>query len=110
MQLERRNHRVADLFRSRFLAPREDRRTGAGDRAAERAVCNGRRLDRWEAGNQTPALRLDDDVLERHPDQVEVAGEAAREEAGQVRLLPDDVRQRDLFFENLTRLPGGQLE
>src|SRR5690242_9233039 len=85
------DHRQPDRLRARRLAPGEYCRARSRDGAAERAVRHGGVAHRAKSGDQRLTLRLDDHVLERIADQVQVPGVAAGDEPGQVRGLPDEV-------------------
>src|SRR5690606_34480858 len=58
MSLESRDHCVANTSCVLVFAPREDRRAGARDRAAERSVSHRAVLHVLKAGDQDLALRL----------------------------------------------------
>ena len=88
------------------LRPREHRGAGAGNRAAERAGCHRCPAHFGKSRDQRLALRLDDHVLERRADHVEVVGVAAGDEAGEIRRLPDEVRHVDGAAEDGARLLG----
>src|ERR1700732_1721085 len=81
---------------SALQTPGKHRRPGAGNRAAERPGLHCAAAHVLEAGDQRLPLRLDHHVLQRGTDHVEIVRVAAGDEAGEVRRLPDEVRQLDV--------------
>src|SRR4051812_19997749 len=76
-----------------FTCPRKHGGTCTGDGAAQRACRHGRAPDLLETGNQRLALWLNDHVLERRLDHVEVVRITTGNETGEVGGLPDEIGQ-----------------
>ena len=91
--------------RASAAAPRRTsraRRRRSSSRARPASIAP--RRTSWNPGNQRLALRLDDHVLERGADHVEVVGVAAGDEAGEIGGLPDEIRQLHGALEDGARL------
>ncbi len=93
---------------SDFQRPGEHGRTRAGNRAAQRARLQRAAAHRLEAGNELCALLFDDHVFERCANHVEIVGVTARNEAGEIGRLPDEVRHVHVGLENAARRLGRQ--
>src|SRR5260370_5159518 len=101
-------HRSAYRLGLLYFSPGEDRRAGAGDRATQGAGGHCPALYVLESRDQGVPLRLDDHIVERIADHVEVVRVAPADEAGKICGLPDEVRTADVGLQNGSSLARGQ--
>src|SRR5450631_19646 len=92
------HHRAAHRLGLLYFSPGEYRRAGAGDRTTEGTGGHRAALYVLESRDQGVPLRLDDHIVERVADHVEVVRVAPADEAGEIGGLPDEVRTADVGF------------
>ena len=106
---ERRHHGAAHRLGILDLGPGEYRRTRPGDRTAQRAGRHGAALHVLESRNQRMPLRLDDHIVERIADHVQIVRIAAADESGEVGARPNEIRSGDVGFEDGARFARAEI-
>src|SRR6202165_1322319 len=100
------HHRAAYRLGLLYFSPGKDRRAPAGDRTSQGAGGHCPALYVLESRDQGVPLRLDDHIVERVADHVEVVRVAPTDEAGEIGGLPDEVRTADVGLEHGSRRSG----